>query len=202
MPIKDGVRYFGRQPIEVEKVKVRALRVSTTNTPRGIFHFDPKGRDPRARENTIPKDVAELLQEQQKVKIISGPIEPAVVGETIEQYALDRRARSAKIEDAALGEGAGLTGADTRDTTAFDRDPAEVARTADGIEVITDNTADEDGDAEEADVDYSQFDANRDANEQTSGDDAPPADEDEAVAPAPAEPAPATAGRRKAAKPS
>jgi hypothetical protein len=160
-------RYFTTEDqAEVSQVKVKAIKRGTITGRRGTFHFDPKGKDPLARARTVPVEIAVEAKGKGLVEY-AGKGSDRTAGKTAGTQLIDavtsRRTTSVEKdgEDLRTAEYFGSTGADTRDTTAFPRDPSKYARTGVQSEELTvepedvlldlDDDDDSSGDADEDD---------------------------------------------------
>lgn len=111
-------------------VVVKAVKRGSRSTRIGIVHLDPKGH-PRARRVEVPRDVAEYLEGQGLGEILKTvTLEPEQGDETLGERGARVRAENAEGEDEQRPRQMGASGADTRDTTAFERDPTEGGRSS------------------------------------------------------------------------
>lgn len=118
---------------ETKLVKVEAIKRGTVSGRYGIFHMDPKGKDPLARARSVRPEVADALVEKKIAKIVGGGstrTSGSLVSRTTGEVAARRRETSItrNDEDTAPAQYFGSNGADTRDTTAFAIDPSRAAR--------------------------------------------------------------------------
>lgn len=157
----------------LEQVKVKAVKRGTIATRFGTFHFDPKGKDKLARERTVRSEVAIQAKEKGLVTFVGRGSERTaggLRGRHVAEAAASRRETSAEDEHEQMTELFGAGGADTRDTTAFERDPSKFARTGTLTVERTDGT--HDGTVDEDEIDGHGDDSEKEEeSEAEDGDD-------------------------------
>lgn len=165
-------RYFSSEDdTPVETVKVKAIKRGNVTGKKGIFHFDPKGKDPLARSRTVPVEVALEAKAKGLVEYVgrgSARTSGVTEGTPLADAVANRRATSIEndLEDLRGVEYFGNSGSDTRDTTAFSRDPSKFART--GVQSEEDNTSLTDEETEVTDLSKTE-DADDDEDDETDG---------------------------------
>lgn len=116
-----------KRPTQERQVYVKALKRGTVNSTLGTFHFDPDGV-PDARERRVPQSVFDKAAARGLVKRsrpdTAGAGSSVPSGPSINDSALARRTRNAGGENGDLKQVLGMTGAETRDTTAFQQEKA------------------------------------------------------------------------------
>jgi hypothetical protein len=167
-------RYFSSEDdTPVETVKVKAIKRGNVTGKKGTFHFDPDGKDPLARSRTVPVEVALEAKAKGLVEYVNrGSVLTSGVtrGTPLDEAVENRRVTSVDTDGEELRnvQFFGASGSDTRDTTAFARDPSKFART--GVQAEEDSTALTEEEAEVTELDRAEGD--RDDDDQ---------DEDETV---------------------
>lgn len=164
-----------RLPTEEPTVYVKADKRGTVVTDKGTFHFDPEGV-PAARARRVPMSVFTkakakgLVSKSRAPSAGAGSSVPS--GPSTENAALIRRQRNSDGEDAGIKSILGMTGAETRDTTAF---PVEGGKNGglspDGSQVDELEDGDDAGDDEGQADDENDLHADGD-DEGDDGDDA------------------------------
>lgn len=202
-------------------VVVKAVKRGSRATRIGIIHLDPKGHE-RARRVEVPRDVAEYLEDQGLGEILKTvTLEAEDAGETLGDRGARIRGENADAEDEHRPPQLGASGADTRDTTAFERDPTIAGRSsrrraaAEGAErneeltreAAAERAGSRSGDDADADEDEAAGDADGgDAPADEGGDDAGGGEAGQGGAAAPATraarpaPTPAAAARPTSAR--
>ncbi len=111
-------------------IKVRAIKRGTVAVKSGTYHFDPKSKHARARQRSVPVDAAEAASKKGLIKILgegsertAGSVVGRALGIDVSLFGAEQRERSADAEHGSMTEVFGAGGADTRDTTAFQRKP-------------------------------------------------------------------------------
>lgn len=130
------MRYFDQPDTAAKFVDVKAIKRGTVTTAFGNFHFDPNGKDPLSRERSIRAEAALICKQRGYVKIVgegaedeAEAIAAANADRSVNAAAARRREASVEDEHDGLKQVFGSGGADTRDTTAFERDPTLYVRT-------------------------------------------------------------------------
>lgn len=131
-------RYFTtEEEDQSEQIRVKAIKRGTVTGRAGTFHFDPNGRDPKARKRTVPFEIAFTAKEKGLVEYISKTSETEAMDIDDQRIgAVGARRRETSIgaggEEPRIMDMLGASGGDTRDTTAFAADPSKSARVSPG----------------------------------------------------------------------